>query len=250
MKFVSLRWKISVLMLVSNIIIALFLIFFMRYQVYRNLGKELIEKGKIISQGFALFATEQIDAQDKIALRQLVSNITDYEFIEFIIIQGSDSTVLADTYNGNVPEILLNEPFPADEEVIRPKLISFGEEETSVYEIWTPVEEGYLGYVRVGVKQDYVLQRVRETAFRVIGIIVLAVVVLWVVVIIIITKKIINPITYLTKKADDISQGKLDEEIYLVTHDEIEKLGQALERLRESVKIALGRLKKHQSMQI
>ncbi|HHJ53173.1 MAG TPA: HAMP domain-containing protein [Caldithrix abyssi] len=250
MKFISLKWKISGLLLFSNVIIGVFLVVFMRFQVYKNLGTELIEKGKIIAQSFAQFAAEQIESRDEIALRQQVSNVTDYEFVEFILIQGSDSTVLADTYNGNVPEKLLKEPIPELEQTAQPKLISLGEDEVNVYEIWAPVEEGYLGYVRVGVRQDYVLRRVRETATKVIGIIIIAITLLWLLIIVIISQKVIKPMTYLTKKADDISKGKLDEEININTHDEIENLGQALERLRESVKIALDRLKKHQSMQI
>ena len=60
----------------------------------------------------------------------------------------------------------------------------------------------------------------------------------------------INTIIYLTTKADDISQGKLDEKKKKKTNDEIHHLGEALERLRESVIIALDRLKKRQTTRI
>jgi len=55
---------------------------------------------------------------------------------------------------------------------------------------------------------------------------------------------------YLTQSADDISKGNLDKPVGVKTNDEIQKLAQALDRLRESVKIALERLKKHQTLRM
>jgi HAMP domain-containing protein len=54
----------------------------------------------------------------------------------------------------------------------------------------------------------------------------------------------------LTARADDISKGELEDKVSVGTNDEIESLGQALERLRESVKIALDRLKKQQTLRM
>jgi nitrogen fixation/metabolism regulation signal transduction histidine kinase len=71
-----------------------------------------------------------------------------------------------------------------------------------------------------------------------------------IIVVVILANRIISPIIYLTQKADDISRGNLDEKIAVRTKDEIQNLGEALERLRESVKIALERLKKRQATRI
>jgi HAMP domain-containing protein len=62
--------------------------------------------------------------------------------------------------------------------------------------------------------------------------------------------RIIKPILYLTARADDISKGELEEKVTVSTNDEIDSLAQALERLRESVKIALDRLKKQQTLRM
>jgi len=250
MKYISLRWKISFVMLLTNIVVGAFLVVFMRYQVYNNLGKELISKGRIIGSDLALFAAEQIVEEDKVGLRQLISNSVNYESVEYVLIQKSDSTILVDTYNGNVPQALLKQPVPSFDHRGDAMVKMINEDNLDVYDIWVPVEEGYLGYIRVGIRQDYVRERVLKTATQVIVIIILAVLLMWGLIVYIITKKIINPMFYLMQKADEISQGKLDEKIVIHTHDEIEQLGNALERLRESVKIALDRLKKQRTMRM
>jgi len=250
MKYLSLRWKISFIMLLTNILISVFLIVFLRYQVYNNLGKELISKGRIIGSDLALFAAEQIVEEDKVGLRQLISNSVNYESVEYVLIQKSDSTILVDTYNGNVPQALLDQPVSSFEHQGDAMVKMVNQDNMDVYDIWVPVEEGYLGYIRVGIRQDYVRERVLSTATKVIGIITLAVLLMWGLIVYIVTNKIINPMLYLKQKADEISQGKLDEKIVIHTHDEIEQLGDALERLRESVKIALERLKKQRTMRM
>jgi len=250
MKFISLRWKISGILFLSNLLIGLFIVIFMNVQVSKNLGNELIEKGRIIAENLAQFSTEQMVEEDQVGLRQLVSNAVSFESVEYIVIQKSDLSVLADTYNGQVPVEVLEVKAPDPEQVVESKLIRIATSTSAIYDIWTPVEEGYLGYVRVGIRQDYVKKKVFDTAWRVVSVIVVAILVAWVLVMLLISQRVITPLMYLVRRADEISQGKLEEEISLKRNDEIELLGQALERLRESVKIALDRLKKQQKMRM
>jgi HAMP domain-containing protein len=62
--------------------------------------------------------------------------------------------------------------------------------------------------------------------------------------------KIINPILKLAKRANEISTGKLDEKVMITTNDEINYMAEAVERLRESLNIALARLNKNKSIRI
>jgi HAMP domain-containing protein len=71
-----------------------------------------------------------------------------------------------------------------------------------------------------------------------------------IIIVLFLANRIIRPILFLTKSANDISRGNLDKRVRVKTNDEINQLAQALERLRESVKIALERLKKHQTLRM
>lgn len=250
MKFISLRWKISGITFLSNLLIGLFIVIFMNTQVSKNLGSELVEKGRIIAENLAQFSTEQMVEEDQVGLKQLVSNAVALESVEYIIIQKSDLSVLADTYNGQIPQEVLAINAPDPEQDTESGLIEISTSTSAIYDIWAPVEEGYLGYVRVGIRQDYVREKVMDTAWRVVTVIIVAILLAWVLVMILISNRVISPLMYLVSRADEISQGKLEKEISLKRNDEIELLGQALERLRESVKIALDRLKKQQKMRM
>jgi HAMP domain-containing protein/co-chaperonin GroES (HSP10) len=249
MKNLSLRWKISGLLLITNVIIGIFLIIFINSQVRQNLGSEIISKGKVIAQNLAQFSVEAISEEDKIVLKQFLSNSNNYESVEYILIQKADLSVLADTYNGQVPDILLTQQPPNVDKASDPKVFSLPDD-VEVLDIWAPVEEGYLGFVRVGIRQAYVQDKIQKTAIKVVGTIIIAILFIWLIIVYLMSQKVIKPLMYLTNRADEISRGELDQPVQINTGDEIEELGNALERLRESVRIALDRLKKHRTMRM
>lgn len=249
MKFLSLRWKISGILIISNLILGLLLIVLVNRTVSERLGEELIERGRTIGANLAQYSAEQIIEEDKIGLRQTITESMTFESVEYILIQKSDTTILADTYNGQVPQELIIAAMPETDKPGTPNLVKIKEKEIACYDIWVPVEEGFLGYIRVGMKQDYVLNAVYEASTVIIFSIV-TLTFIGIVFVLILANRIINPIIYLTKRADEISQGKLEERVSVHTGDEIERLGKALERLRESVRIALDRLEKHQTMRM
>ncbi len=249
MKFLSLKWKISGVLIISNLILGLLLVILVNRTVSESLGRELIERGRTIGANLAQYSAEQIIDEDRVGLKQLITENQEFESVEYILIQNSDSTILADTYNGEVPVSLLNVRLAEDGNLLVPELVNVSEDTVTCYDIWVPVDDGILGYIRVGMKEDYVLGSVYQASI-VIVVTITALTILGIIFILFLASRIINPIIYLTKRADEISQGKLEEQVHVQTRDEIELLGKALERLRESVKIALERLKKHQTLRM
>lgn len=249
MKFLSIRWKIIGILIISNIILGLSLVITINQTVSESLGKEVIERGRTIGANLAQYSAEQIIEEDEVGLRQLITNGLNFESVAYILIQKSEGGILSDTYNGNVPEELAKVTTPSTEELSSPAQIYIEAEDAKCYDIWVPVEEGFLGYIRVGMKQDYVSNSVNKTT-KIILLIILGVTLFGVILVTFLANLIINPILYLTKRAEEISQGELEEKVTVNTKDELSKLGDALDRLRESVKIALDRLKKHQTMRM
>ncbi len=249
MKFISLKWKISSVLIISNLLLGLLIVFIVNKTVSESLEKELIERGRTIAVNLSSFSAELILAEDEIGLRHLITGDLNFESVEYILIHDSEGRILADTYNGQVPEVLKAKNLEGRTIDELPELITLQDNDLTCYDITGPVQDGYLGYIRVGMKKAYVDETVRTTNFIVI-LTILSITFIGIVIVIFLANRIIKPILYLTRKADDISQGNLDEKIFVKTNDEIQSLGEALERLRESVKIALDRLKKRQTLRI
>lgn len=245
----GLRWKISGILIVSNLLLGLLIVLIVNDKVSDSLRKELVERGRTIATNLSNYSAEQIMEEDVIGLRQIISRSVNFESVGYILIHDSEGEVLADNFNGQVPQSLTSVTVMGRENYEFAASVNASEAIGLCYDIIVPVEEGFLGYVRVGMRQEYVEEAVNRTNMIIIFIII-GITVAGMLIVLFLANRIIKPILYLTRKADDISQGKLDEKVGVNTNDEIQHLGEALERLRESVKIALERLKKHQTLRI
>jgi len=245
---ISLRWKIGGILVLSNIILGAILVIIINGEVSKTVEKEVIERARTVAASLANYTSEQILSEDVVGLKQVISTAQSFESVEYIIIQNGEKEVLAKTFNTAIPKEIEEILTKTDQDI---NIVSYSGENGNIncYDIVMPVEDGYLGYIRVGMKQEYVEKAVSDINFLIISVIG-GITLIGILVVLILANRIISPIIYLTAKADDISQGKLDERVVVKTNDEIHNLGLALERLRESVVIALDRLKKRQSTRI
>ncbi len=246
MKFLSLKWKISGILIISNLVIGVLLVIIVNNVVSKGLQKELIEKGRAIAANLAQYSAEGLLEEDKAALKEMATGVKKFESIEYVLILNSEGAILADTYNGQVPAEL-SVLDKSNKEVVQ--RIDIGNGNIGIFDIAYPVEDGMLGTIRVGMRKSYIDATVFQTNIILI-LTILGVTIAGIIIVLILANKIIKPILYLTERADKISQGELEEKVKVNTNDEIAQLGDALERLRESVKLALDRLKKHQTLRI
>jgi HAMP domain-containing protein len=73
---------------------------------------------------------------------------------------------------------------------------------------------------------------------------------LGIIVVYFLANKIIKPILRLADRANAISRGDLEESVAIKTNDEINYMAEAVERLRESLNIALARLDKNKKTRL
>lgn len=111
----------------------------------------------------------------------------------------------------------------------------------AVYETRSPLLDGQLGLVRVGLWAETVQSDVRSTLLPIIGLIAVCLA-LGVFLSIMLATKTIRPILDLKAVADDISRGRLDTSVSIQSNDEVGELGRSLERMRASLKAAMIRL--------
>ncbi len=248
-KFVSIRWKMGGILFLSGIIMWFVIVFFMSRRVSHSLYKELIERGRTIGVNLATNSGDLILEKDKQGIKHLITNNMNFESLDYIIVYDDQGEILGDTFNGQIPPALTFTDFSKVSQSKSARLLNIPEKNAECYDIWVPVEEGYVGYVRIGMDTNYIRKTVLNTTQK--GIITIFVVMSFsIFILILLAERWVRSIIYLTRRADEISQGKLDEPVVIKTGDEIEQLAAALERLRESVKIALDRLKRYQSIRM
>jgi HAMP domain-containing protein len=243
MKFLSLRWKISGILVFSNISVGLLIIVIVNSTVTDSLTAELIERGNTIANGLSRYTAELILEEDVVGLKEIITSSLSFESVQYILIQDADQSILTDTYNGNVPSVLKNRTLSADIDNNNPALLTLADENIDCYDIVVPVEEGSLGYIRVGMIRNYIVDKVRETHNYIILTIAI-ITLIGIIIVYFLANKIIKPILRLADRANAISRGDLEGSVSIKTNDEINYMAQAVERLRESLNIALARLDK------
>ncbi len=249
MNRISLRWKISGILIFSNLFLGILVTYIVNNMLTETLENELIERGRAIGQDLARYSAPQILEEDVVGLKQIITSALAYESVEYVLIQNSESRMISDTYNGQVPPELTERSIFGNINYKKPQIVFLKNIDEECYDINIPVEEGDLGYVRIGMRKSYIDERVQKTNNYVLLTVVI-VTLAGIIIVYFLANKIIRPILYLTKRANEISTGKLEEKVSVDTSDEIKDLANAVERLRESLNLALERLKKHQTLRI
>ena len=249
MKFLSLRWKISGILVFSNLFLGILIIIIVNNTVTNSLTKEVIERGRTIADGLARYSAELILEEDEVGLREIINNSLAFESVEYILIQDAGLDIISDTFNGNVPSVLKEKVISADIENNDPDIVNLPDRNVDCYDIIVPVEEGSLGYIRVGIIRDYIIEKVQET-HKFIILTIAIITALGIIVVYFLANKIINPIISLAERANAISRGDLEGSVAIKTNDEINYMAEAVERLRESLNIALARLDKNRKMRL
>jgi HAMP domain-containing protein len=231
----GLRWKISTTFSGLVLILGLLVIGIVYYFTSNALQKQVDLRSSAIATNLADAAAGLVARKSTLELDALVAKYGRLDGVAYAVIQDPKGEVLVssmqpfpvelkDTTNGAVA--------PSSVTRLRGK---------PVYETRSPLLEGQLGVVRVGLWAETVQDDVRSTLLPIIGLIV-ACLALGVVLSIMLASKAIRPILDLKAIADDISRGRLDTTVSIQTNDEVGELGRSLERMRASLKAAMIRL--------
>jgi len=249
MKFISLRWKISGILILSNLFLGAIIVFIVQRTVMGSLESELVERGKSLGLDLSQYIGELILEDDVVGLTGIISRLLSFETTQYILIHDSEGEVITDTFNGNIPQELSTRTVGIEINEYVPELITLVDSDEACYDIIVPVEEGSLGFIRIGMKRSYITEKVQQTN-NYIFLSVFIITIIGIIVVYFLANRIINPILSLARTANEISTGKLGEKVAIETNDEINYMAEAVERLRESLNIALARLNKNKTIRI
>jgi HAMP domain-containing protein len=230
----GLRWKISTTFSGLILVLGLLVIGIVYYFTASALQRQVDLRASALATNLADAAAGFVSRKSALELDALVAKYGRLDGVAYAFIQDPKGEVLVSSM----------QPFPVELKDAGGTTESSRVTRVrgkSVYETRSPLLDGQLGVVRVGLWADIVQNDVRSTLLPIIGLII-ACLVLGVILSIMLASKTIRPILDLKAIADDISRGKLDTTVSVQTNDEVGELGRSLDRMRASLKAAMIRL--------
>jgi two-component system cell cycle sensor histidine kinase/response regulator CckA len=234
----SLRWKFTVAFGGLILLLGLCVIGIVYYLTGNALQKQADLRAAAIAANLSDAAAGYVSRKNALELDALIAKYGRLDGVAYAYIQDPKGGVIASSL----------QPFPA--ELKDP--VSITDQRTSkaratsvrgqlVYETQTPLLDGQLGAVHVGLWADTVQQDVRSTLLTIVGLIALCLAVS-IAISTMIASKTTRPLLELKSIADEISRGQLDTPVSFQSNDEIGELARSLERMRASLKAAMVRL--------
>lgn len=252
-KGLSLRWKVPIVIVSGALIIGVGLTLLVINLVSDSLKTELTERGKAIATTLSKQVERPLVGDDEVDIQNLVDISSQFTAVSYVYISDKNQKIPAQKFkigSYNQRRVLEEEVITSAKQNYKIDLtlvqnVNEAGETADVenYEISTPIGEGVLGYAHVGMSRKYMDDIIRSTALLVGGVLALASI-LGMLVALYLSNRVTGQLLYLTTAADKISMGDLESIVRVEARDEIGDLAQAIERLRESLKAAIERLKR------
>jgi len=230
----GLRWKISATFSGLILVLGLLVIGIVYYFTSTALQKQVDLRSAAIATNLADAAAGLVSRKSTLELDALVAKYGRLDGVAYAFVQDPKGEILVSSM----------QPFPVELKDAGGRAGSSQMTRVrgkTVYETRSPLLDGQLGAVRVGLWAETIQDDVRATLLPIIGLIV-GCLVLSIALSIMLAGKMIRPILDLKAIADDISRGRLDTTVTIQSNDEVGELGRSLERMRASLKAAMIRL--------
>lgn len=230
----GLRWKISSTFTGLILSLGILVIGIVYYFTSSALQKQVDLRAVAIATNLSDAGAGLVSRRATLELDALVAKYGRLDGVAYAIVQDPKGGILASSI----------QPFPGELKDASGSSVSSRITRLrgkTVFETRSPLLDGQLGMVRVGLWAETVNDDVRATLLPIIGLIV-GCLALGVVLSIMLASKTIRPILDLKAVADDISRGRLDTSVAIHSDDEVGELGRSLERMRASLKAAMVRL--------
>ncbi len=250
--FSSLRVKIGLYILLGAIIFSSVILYFIYSNLHETLASSVQEQGRIMAESIEEQSAEPLIENDAVGLRKIVEKYRHYDSNEYILIVDADYNIVADTYNGAIPaeltvkDVYQNFNFSNGKSYNLSSIDVAGRE---VYDIRFPVKEGLLGFIRVGIKKSFVDESAKAAMLQIAIVIGIGTLIAILMAILVITVQVTRPVGHLTYAAKEISMGNFNTVISVSVNNELRILAEAIDRMKESLKNSLERLKSRSTIE-
>ena len=207
---------------------------------WNSLSDLLINELESTGHGFAAnlaeLSQEGIQTGNLYALYELAYLVKNKNSeIRYVLIMDTHGKLMVHTFTGGIPIKLMDaHPVPG----IRPadmEISVIRSNEGKIHDILYPIEQGELGFIRIGMHE----QGIKKTLFANIGKVIWIVFSLGLMTLLMtvyLTDHFTRPLLRLTKISEAISKGDLSEEAPVTSSDEIGKLSHAINSMTRSLR--------------
>lgn len=207
-----------------------------QYATVDFLGHQMEKRGVDIGKYIAILSANDIVLDNHYALYERISNTrNNTEDVRYILITDSLGNIVVHTFSDGLPKkltVLAAEVFSSGEPY---RIKRYESNEGTIHEATVPIENGDIGYVRVGMSDKHMQQFLtRKNTEIFVGILLMALAAA--IAATRLTSVIIRPIRRLAAAVAQIRQGNLPEHIAVKGNDEVGLLTGAFNEMVDGLK--------------
>ena len=229
----GLYYKFNILIVGSIFLCGLFMAGMMLRMTMSSLESSLISTGREIGTYLAASVENDILVDNQFAIHERMSKTMEAnEQIRYVMVTHADGSLLASSFMDGLPMGLPVNRLPdADADI---DLKSFSSNEGTIREIMVPIDDGYLGYIRIGLSEKYMLSSLQKRCLLVI----LMVILVCVVAAILTTRyahEFLRPVARLSFAVKQLDKGKYGIQVPIDTNDEIGHLAKTFNAMSKGL---------------
>jgi len=216
------------------ILLGLAVTFFVKFSLQQTLLNKLQKRGISIANNIASASINPLLTERAFELVMLFKDFKNSEdYIEYIFALDQHGRVIAHTFEQGFPVELkdINRVDAAQKYSVR----RISTEKGDIFDIAVPLFKGEAGFVHLGISKKYITEDV-NSIIKLIVWLVMFVLVLGSGLTIIFSRIITGPLLELSKLADVVSRGDLDQRVFVGSSDEIGQLANSFNQMTVNLK--------------
>lgn len=190
--------------------------------------EDLVARGNSVAAEVANLSSESIQTGNLFALDELIyMTKNSNKFVDYIFILDKQQRIMAHTFQNGMPKKLLHSHTVGNFESETADIIVLKTDQGVIHDLLYPIENGELGYVRLGVNEKSLYLLLLSNLLKLI-LITLFVGLLGAVFVFKLTNIFTRPLKNLIHRAKEISEGNFTRQLTIYSDDEFGKLTTAM----------------------
>lgn len=225
----GLYYKFNMLIVGSIFLWGLFMGGMLLHVAMSTMEEAMLHTGREIARYLAVGVGNDMLVDNQFSIYERMSRtMATNNQIRYIIVSDSEGTMVASTFTEGLPQGLPACRLPDD--AANTDIMHFSSNEGPIRELMVPIEEGSIGYVRLGLTEKYMLASLQQRCI----IVVLMVILVCAVAAILATRyaqEILRPVARLSFAVKQLDKGKYGIQVPVSAEDEIGQLAKTFNKM-------------------
>ncbi|MCS7203602.1 MAG: ATP-binding protein [Thermodesulfovibrio sp.] len=204
--------------------------FFSGWNLYRNLAEEYKSKGMAIASSIASSSAETILTLDSATIQAMIDQFLDIEGVAYVFVIDSTGEIISHTFTPAIPSEIKQIAHTHKSGIKDVYIEGMG----NFLDIVSPITEGSIGYVHVGMNKTIITQKMWLVLSRQLTLLLL-IFLLSVTLAYFMVNKISQPLNKLTEYAKKLLTHDFDAKVDINSKDEIGLLAQTMQSMANNI---------------